>query len=86
MPRNVRNFWLELEVDGKKQRIATGPRSAGGGFSLAIRIRSCGAVKEAAVLQGYVLDGDNLWLTFSPKLIALMDTNNRGTVSVRAVR
>lgn len=45
MPRNVRNFWVELEVDGRKQRaMATGPRNADGGFSLRIYQRDNGQV------------------------------------------
>jgi hypothetical protein len=55
MPRNVRNFWIELEVDGKKQKIATGPRSAGGGFDMSIKVRSEGQIAARDVrIVGFV--------------------------------
>ena len=38
-PRNLRNFWIELEVDGRKTMIETGPRHADGGFDLIIKVR-----------------------------------------------
>jgi len=56
MPRNVRNFWLELEVDGKKEKVATGPRSADGGFYLTILIRETGDVSDTRLnLEGRVM-------------------------------
>ena len=42
MPKNVRNFWIELEVDGRKTKIATGPRSKDGGFKLILKMRENG--------------------------------------------
>jgi len=44
MPRCVRNFWIELDVDGRKHRIATGPKGSGGGFRLVIRHRANGRI------------------------------------------
>lgn len=49
-PRIVRNFWLELEVDGKKEKIATGPKSSGGGFTLKILMRENGKISEKYML------------------------------------
>lgn len=58
MPRNVRNFWLELEVDGRKSRIKTGPRRADGGFALRILVREDGCVSSReVVLIGREKDG-----------------------------
>jgi hypothetical protein len=51
-PRNVRNFWLELEVDGKKTRVATGPRGKTGGFKLTIYIRDDGSVGGPVRIYG----------------------------------
>lgn len=50
-PRNVRNFWIELFVDGKKTRIATGPASKDGGFDLYIKIREKGSVSSSKNLR-----------------------------------
>lgn len=63
MPRNVRNFWLELNVDGAAKRIETGPRAKDGGFDLVILQRDKGGIVRAATIRGVVgTDGRlNLW-------------------------
>lgn len=65
MPRNVRNFWLSLTVDGRRTSIATGPRSRNGGFSLRIFMRSNGGVTEAANLDGEITPTGELLLTYT---------------------
>lgn len=57
MPQNVRNFWLELDVDGSTTRIATGPRGKEGGFRLRIFQRDKDEVTKAAYIDGVVVDG-----------------------------
>ena len=53
MPRIVRNFWLTLDVDGKKTKVAAGPRSAGGGFSCTIQMRSDGDIcDDVLIIRG----------------------------------
>lgn len=52
MPRNVRNFWLELTVDGASRRIETGPRSKEGGFTLNILMRDKGGIVRAGHITG----------------------------------
>ena len=47
MPRIVRNFWIEGTVDGTATRIATGPKSATGGFELNILMRKDGEIAQA---------------------------------------
>lgn len=57
MPRNTRNFWIELQVDGHKQ-IATGPRSKDGGFEMTIKLRENGEIsRQQLTITGYVEDG-----------------------------
>lgn len=57
-PRNVRNFWVDLNVDGHTA-IATGPKPATGGFEQTILVRSNGAPHKALDIRGYVnRDGD----------------------------
>lgn len=56
MPRNVRNWWIEIEVDGRKHRVATGPRNKGGGFSIVIKQRDGGSIVKAAEINGFVTD------------------------------
>lgn len=45
-PRNVRNFFLSLSVDGRKSTVETGPVRADGGFTPAIRIRKDGRISD----------------------------------------
>jgi hypothetical protein len=55
-PRNVRNFWITLSVDGNKQIIQTGPKRKDGGFILRILMREKGCISENKFIdiQGYV--------------------------------
>jgi hypothetical protein len=62
MPRNVRNFWLELNVDGSKSRVETGPRSANGGFSLTIYQRDSGSIVKALDVWGHIDDSGKIRL------------------------
>lgn len=59
MPRNVRNFWLELSVDGSQKQIATGPRAADGGFSLTVFQRAEGSIVSALQVRGWI-DGEGV--------------------------
>lgn len=47
MPRNVRNFWIEVDVDGRKTVIKTGPRSKNGGMTIRLYQRHKGAIGKA---------------------------------------
>ena len=62
MPRNVRNFWIELQVDGKKVPIATGPRGKDGGFVCTIRMRDNGQVTKPLTVVGRVMENGTLVL------------------------
>lgn len=53
MPRNVRNFFLQIDVDGKKTRVATGPRKKDGGFRCQVLMRSDGEIyNDNVVIEG----------------------------------
>lgn len=62
MPRNVRNFWLTIDVDGKQTPVACGPRAKDGGFSIRVQIRDAGTVREAGYLWGHVAKDGSLVL------------------------
>jgi hypothetical protein len=58
VPRNTRNFWLKINVDGKKSEIATGPRSRDGGFRCSVLMRSNGRIlDEELMIDGIVVNG-----------------------------
>ncbi len=61
MPRNVRNFWIEASVDGRKSDISTGPRSSGGGFSCTIYVREEGSISDKKLrIGGQCVNGKNI--------------------------
>lgn len=56
-PRMVRNFWIEIDIDGRKTKIAAGPRDPRGGFTMRIFQRDHGKVRTAYTLDGTENDG-----------------------------
>lgn len=50
MPRNVRNFWVDLSVDGRSD-IGTGPRSGYGGIYAQFYIRNKGDVAASITID-----------------------------------
>ena len=54
MPGNVRNFWIELEVDGQKTKPAAGPQAKDGGFSLTVKMRNRGGIIKPLAIRGCV--------------------------------
>jgi len=56
MPRNVRNFWITVSVDGRASKVSTGPRSKEGGFKVSIQQRENGKISDQGVeVEGRVL-------------------------------
>lgn len=68
MPRNVRNFWIKLTVDGKQGRIETGPKARDGGFSLVVLMRDKGGISRAASIEGHALSDGRIRLEVCPCL------------------
>jgi hypothetical protein len=62
MPRNVRNFWIEADIDGRKSPFAAGPVSKDGGFSLRISMRDKGRIVEPLNLYGIATEDGGLEL------------------------
>lgn len=52
MPRNLRNFWIDTDVDGRASKVGTGPASKDGGFDTNIYIRDGGRVEKALTIYG----------------------------------
>jgi hypothetical protein len=79
MPRNVRNFWIELDVDGRKERVETGPVKADGGFSLTIRMRDKGSISNTTLeVRGNVFSKNILSLSAAFVNRASDDTTEQG--------
>ena len=89
MPRNVRNFWVELNVDGRTE-IAAGPRSKDGGFRLVVRVREDGAISEKhLVITGRALSDGTLEVAadlFAPNGDAVQKGSEQGPLILRTTR
>lgn len=62
MPRCVRNFWLEGNIDGYKSKIVGGAKRSDGGFRLDIYQRSDNTVTCPLEIRGRALSGGELEL------------------------
>lgn len=59
----VRNFWVEANIDGRKTKLAGGPRSKNGGFSLTVFQRSQGSITRALIIDGFANEDGELNLS-----------------------
>ena len=74
MLKNVRNFWIEADVDGSSS-ITAGPKSKDGGFSLSIFMRDEGSIKKVVNITGVggselklsIHTEDGKWLQYGTK-------------------
>jgi hypothetical protein len=67
MPRNVRNFWIECDIDGRKERLAGGPVSKDGGFHLVVWQRDDGQPWKALRIIGFAGVDGSLRLEIEPR-------------------
>jgi hypothetical protein len=66
MPRNVRNFWLEADIDGRKETLTGGPKNRDGGISITLKVREKGEVSfDKLKITGVVEDDKYLLVTVS---------------------
>ena len=61
MPRNVRNSWIDLSVDGRSD-IGTGPVSAEGEMCARFRVRDKGGIVESVTVTTMTTVSGNLFL------------------------
>lgn len=47
----TRNFWIEIEVDGRTTKVETGPQSADGGMRITLKQRNKGKITEALHIE-----------------------------------
>lgn len=50
------NFWVDINIDGRKTRLSGGPKNKDGGFSMAIYQRDKGQSVKALEIEGVVED------------------------------
>lgn len=52
----IRNFWIDVDIDGRKTRLSGGPRNKDGGFSMTIYQRNKGQSVKALEIEGTIAD------------------------------
>lgn len=57
MPRNVRNWWIEGNIDGRDSTLTGGPVSKDGGIDITIYQRDKGQVTKVVRLSGGAYGG-----------------------------
>lgn len=62
MPRCVRNFWVDAEIDGRSTTLSGGPTGKAGGLDATFFIRDDGAVAEALTVSGFAHSDGSLVL------------------------
>ena len=62
MPQNVRNFWIDGRIDGRRTPIEGGPQSRDGGMRLTIKQRHEGGIVTAAHIDGRAMPDGTLRL------------------------
>jgi hypothetical protein len=88
MPRNVRNFWLEIDVDARAKTLGTGPIAKDGGFNLRILVRKDGAVSDSSVtIAGRAMpNGDLIISADCTDPTILVSDNNRSAILLTSKR
>lgn len=76
MPRAVRNFWIEANIDGYKNPLKGGPRNKDGGFVLFVGMRDQGSVTNPVYIRGMVTAENKLalYVHANGKIIYEMET------------
>lgn len=49
----VRNFWIEAQIDGRTTELTGGPQNKEGGFTLRIKQRDNGSISQPVRIEGF---------------------------------
>ena len=77
-PRTVRNFWIDADIDGRRNLLAGGPKGKEGGMSLTLYQRSQGSVVAALTLSCLCGSGGELSVEVVPLLPLEAMTDSQG--------
>ena len=62
MPRNVRNFWVDAEIDGRETRLTGGPVARDGGISIHVQMRDGREITLPLKVNGFARPDGSLRL------------------------
>lgn len=57
MPVNVRPSWVDVQIDGNKKDLSSGPRSKTGNMKATFKVRDRGSVAESVTVETFVREG-----------------------------
>lgn len=60
MPRQVRNFWIDAEIDGQKTTLSGGPKGRTGGIEVLIKMRDQGRIDCPIRIVGHAHEDGRL--------------------------
>ena len=65
MPRNLRNFWVSAEVDGRKSPLAGGPVRKDGGMTINLYLKDAklGVIRKALTISCTAYQGRPIQVT-----------------------
>lgn len=90
MPRNVRNFWIDAQIDGRESRITGGPSAKDGGMSVEIFFRENGKISDRDILIDCLSAREgtenHIHIYFPPGSIYETLPDGYGVVRVKATR
>lgn len=74
MPRNIRNSWVTVNVDGRHSGMASGPVAKDGGLQARFKFRHEGTIIDGiTVTQGVTRDGKiRVMVEFSDELMPFL--------------
>ena len=72
----VRNFWIDVNIDGRQTFLSGGPKAKTGGMDITIYQRNEGSIKKAISIYCRA-DGDRLYTEVyaDDKFVAEVDTD-----------
>ena len=76
--RCVRNFWVEVSIDGQRTRLRGGPRAREGGVSLQVFQRDEGAARLALEVYCQAAGDGLLRLAVLPRLAGMSALTGEG--------
>jgi hypothetical protein len=65
MPRITRNFWVDVDIDGRRTQLSGGPCGRRGEFSATFYIRDQGSVLRAVAVTGRAMSDGTLSIDVS---------------------
>ena len=78
----TRNFWIEVQIDGRTTRLKGGPQNKTGGMSIVLKQRDDGAIRDVLTLNCYAIDERDGSVRLRSS-VQMADENEDGSMAIR---